>query len=415
MLKNFVIDTSRDRLYPDLACFQMNVAEMATRAIEDGADEDLLPSWSKFAADPLKGKGFFTYMLQALFEGKHDSLELDVEYQVGEIAQRRVAMMFIASANNDNLLKTAQIADRALAGYTVVTLCGHKDNRINGQRVTNRNSQKLVKEVLEQDDANVLILSNQMAARSFSIPEITELYLAYDNGDNGATIQKMSRTLTPSNSDSKVGRVFSLSFDPNRDDKFDSMIMEAALKVKKADEDIVSAMRRVLRSIDIFRSTEDGAELFDEAEFIKQSMARNGLSRVMGKVADISAIPMEVAVALSSGNIDVARMTKVMASAKGKTHAASDADPKQKNKRDLSHEKMMARVREMITTIVENMDILIYGSGEENVTNALRWVEDEKLQAVVTDRMGVEYDVIKFVFDTGIIKQDWVDIRMQLA
>ena len=307
MLKNFEINTDRDALYPDLACFQMNVAEMASRAIDDGADEDLLPSWSKFAADPLKGKGFFTYMLQALFEGKHDSLELDVEYQVGEIADRRVAMMFIASANNDNLMKTAQIADRALAGYTVITLCGHKDNRINGQRVTNRNSQQLVKEVLEQDEANVLILSNQMAARSFSIPEITELYLAYDNGDNGATIQKMSRTLTPSNSASKVGRVFSLSFDPNRDDKFDSMVMEAALKVKQSDEDIVSAMRRVLRSIDIFRSTEDGAELFDEAEFIKQSMARNGLSRVMGKVADISAIPMEVAVALSTGNIDVKR------------------------------------------------------------------------------------------------------------
>ena len=414
MLKNFVIDTSRDRLYPDLACYQMNIAEMTARAVEDGADEDLLPSWSKFAAEPLKGKGFFTYMLQALFEGKHDSLELDVEYQVGEIAQRRVAMMFIASANNDNLLKTAQIADRALSGYTVVTLCGHKDNRINGQRVTNRNSQQLVKEVLEQDDANVLILSNQMAARSFSIPEITELYLAYDNGDNGATVQKMSRTLTPSNSDSKVGRVFSLSFDPNRDDKFDSMIMEAALKVKKSDEDIVSAMRRVLRSIDIFRSTEDGAELFDEAEFIKQSMARDGLSRVMGKVADISAVPMEVAASLASGNIDVARMTKVMASAKGRTYA-DKADPKQKNKRDLSHEKMMAKVREMITTIIENMDVLILGTGETNVQNAFDSVEKNGYESAVADRFGVDYETIKFVFDTGIIRQDWVDIRMQLS
>jgi hypothetical protein len=393
----------------------MNIAEMASRAVEDGADEDLLPSWSKFAADPLKGKGFFTYMLQALFDGKHDALELDVEYQVGEIADRRVAMMFIASANNDNLMKTAQIADRALPGYTVVTLCGHKDNRINGQRVTNRNSQQLVKEVLEQSEANILILSNQMAARSFSIPEITELYLAYDNGDNGATIQKMSRTLTPSKSDSKVGRVFSLSFDPNRDDKFDSMIMEAALKVKKSDEDIVSAMRRVLRSIDIFRSTEDGAELFDEAEFIKQSMARNGLSRVMGKVADISAIPLEVATALSTGNIDVARMTKVMASAKGKTHSASDADPKKKNKRDLSHEKMMAKVREMITTIVENMDILIYGTGETNVQSAFASIEENNLQVAVEERFGVEWDVIKFVFNTGIIKQEWIDIRMQVA
>jgi len=414
MLKQFEIDTDRDRLYPDLACYQMNIAEMAARAVEDEADEELLPSWSKFAAEPLKAKGFFTYMLQALFDGKHDALELDVEYQVGEIADRRVAMMFIASANNENLMKTAQIADRALPGYTVITLCGHKDNRINGQRVTNRNSQQLVNEIIEQDDNNILILSNQMAARSFSIPEITELYLAYDNGDNGATIQKMSRTLTPSKSDSKVGRVFSLSFDPNRDDKFDSMIMEAALKVKKSDEDIVSAMRRVLRSIDIFRATEEGAELFDEAEFIKQSMARNGLSRVMGKVADVSSIPMEVAGSLASGNIDVARMTKVMKSAKGRTYAEK-ADPKQKNKRDLSHEKMMAKVREMITTIIENMDIIIFGTGKTNVESALAAIEKNNLQVAVEERFGVDYETIKFVFDTGIVKQDWIDIRMQTA
>ena len=416
MLKNFTIDINRDKLYPDLACFQMNVAEMTALAIEDGVDEELLPSWAKFAANPLKAQGFFTYTLQALFEGKHDALELNVRYQLNQTKkERRVAMMFIASANNDGLMTSASIADDALNGFTVITLCGHKDNRINGQRVTNRNAQQLVKEVLEQDDNDILILSNQMAARSFSIPEITELYLAYDNGDNGATIQKMSRTLTPSKSDSKVGRVFSLSFDPNRDDKFDSMIMEAALKVKKADEDIVSSMKRTLSSVDIFRCTEDGAQKMDEAEFIKQSMARNGLSRVMGKVADISAIPLEVATALSTGNIDVKRLTKVMASAKGKTYAASDSDPKQKNKRDLSHEKMMAKVREMITTIVENMDILIYGTGETNVQSAIAAIEENNLQGPVEERFGVEYDVIKFVFDTGIVKQDWVDIRMQAA
>lgn len=412
-MKYFDIDLDRDKLYPDLACYQMDIASMSQKAVDEGADEDLLPSWSKFAAEPLKAKGFFTYMLQAIFEGKHDALELDIEYQTNEIADRRVAMMFIASANNDNLMLTAQIADRALKGYTVVTLCGHKDNRINGQKITNRNSQQLVKEVLDQTDDNILIVSNQMAARSFSIPEITELYLAYDNGDNGATIQKMSRTLTPDDLN-KVGRVFSLSFDSNRDDKFDSMVMEAAVRVKKDNEDIVSAMRRVLKSIDIFRTTEDGAKLFDEAEFIKSSMARNGMSRVMGKIADISNIPPEVATAIASGNIDYKRMTKVMAAPKGKTR--EPAKSKKGNvKRDLSHEKMMAKVREMITTIVENMDILIFGTGEEIVSKAFDSIEANKLQYAVEERFGVDYEMIRFMFDTEIIKQDWIDIRMQLS
>ena len=413
-MKYFKIDKGRDRLYPDLACYQMDIVSMSQKAVDDGADEDLLPSWSKFAAEPLKAKGFFTYMLQAVFEGKHDALELDTEYQTQDISSRRVAMMFIASANNENLMVTSQIADRALGGYTVVTLCGHKDNRINGQRVTNRTSQQLVKEVLEQDDKNVLILSNQMAARSFSIPDITELYLAYDGGDNGATIQKMSRTLTPKDL-SKVGRVFSLSFDSNRDDKFDSMVMEAAVRVKKDDEDIVSAMRRVLKSIDIFRCTEDGAEIFDEAEFIKASMARNGLSRVMGKIADISNIPLEVATGLASGNIDYKRMTKVMAAAKGKTREASTSSPTPSNKRDLTHAKMMAKVREMVSTIIENIDIVVHGTNNTNVKEALETIVENNLEEEIANLFGTEFEVIQFIFDHDIIKQDWIDIRMQLS
>ena len=410
-MKHFKINTKRDTLYPALACYQMNVADMAQKAIVDGVDEELLPSWSKFGAEPIKSKGFFTYMLQAVFEGKHDSLELDVEYQTNEIAERRVAMMFIASATNDNLMKSAMIADRALASYQVITLCGHKQNRINGQRVNNRNSQKLVKEILESTDQNILIMSNQMASRSFSIPEITELYLAYDNGDNGATIQKMSRTLTPRDI-SKVGRVFSLSFDSNRDDKFDSMVMEAALKVKKKDEDIVSAMRRVLQSMDIFRCTDDGAELFDEAQFIKDSMSRDGLSRVMGKIADVSNIPHEVAVALASGTIDYKRLTKVMKSSKGKTYAEKRDIQRGKKK---AKDKTIENVRKMITTIIDHADILVYGTGKTNIGDALQFVSDNSMQQDVVDRFGVDFDIIRFVFDHGIIKQDWIDIRMQLS
>jgi hypothetical protein len=411
MLKYFKRDTNRDTLYPDLACYQMNIAQMAQLAIDDGVDEELLPSWSKFGNDPLKSKGFFTYMLQGMFEGKHNGLEIDVEYQTNEIPERRVAMMFISSANNENLMKSGKIADSALSSFEVLVLCGHKDNRIGGQKVTNRNAQQLVSEVIESSDKDILILSNQMASRSFSIPEITELYLAYDNGDNGATNQKMSRTLTPNGSSDKVGRIFSLSFDPNRDDKFDTMVIEAALKVKKPKEDIVSAMRRVLMSMDIFRCTEEGAQLFNEGSFIKDALERNGLSRVMGKIADVSNIPDEVAHELASGNINVKRLEKIMKSVKGKTFADKKLRLKGTSKK--SNDDQIKKVREMITTIIENVDILIEGTGNTNVANAMGYVIDNKMESEVTHLFGIDFDVLKFVFDHDIIKQDWVDIRMQ--
>ena len=409
-MKSFKIDKNRDKLYPGLSCYQMDVAPMAQKVLDNGADEELLPSWSKLGAEPLKAKGFLTYMLQAIFEGKHDALELQVDYQT-DIEERRVAMMFIASLKNENLLDITKIARQAMPSWIVITLCGDKDNRINGQRITNRNSEQMVKEVIEGSDKQVLILSNRMASRSFSIPEITELYLAYDNGDNGATTQKMSRTLTPSDQ-SKVGKVFSLSFDPNRDDKFDAMVMEAAIKVKKTGESIISAMRRVLKSLDIFQCTEDGAVKFDESSFIKDAMSRNGLSRAMGKISDVHKLPYEVALAFSEGNIDVKRASKQMAAAKGKTYLEK-RDSAPQTKRDISHQKMMAKAREMITTIIENADILVWGTGETVIQDAFDRIEKENIEDVVTDRMGVDYSLIRFAFDEGIIKQDWVDIVME--
>ena len=412
-MKNFKIDTNRDKLYPGLSCYQMDVAPMAQKVLDNGADEELLPSWTKFGAEPLKAKGFFTYTLQAIFEGKHDSLELDIDYQTRNIADRRVAMMFISSATNKNLMDITKIAQQALPNYTVITLCGDKDNRINGQKITNRNSEQMVKEVIEGNNKSILILSNQMASRSFSIPEITELYLAFDNGDNGATTQKMSRTLTPSD-ENKVGKVFSLSFDSNRDDKFDAMVMEAAIKVKKTGESIISAMRRVLKSLDIFECTEDGAVKFDESSFIKDAMSRNGLSRAMGKISDVHKMPYEVALAFAQGNIDVKAASKKMAAAKGKTYLdKQNRDNASSIKRDMSQAKMLAKARQMITTIIENADIIVWGTEETVMQEAFDRIEKENLEDVVADRMGVDYELIRFAFDEGIIKQDWVDIVME--
>ena len=411
-MKHFKIDTNRDKLYPALSCYQMDVASMAQKALDNGADEELLPSWSKFAADPLKAQGFYTYTLQAILEGKHNAPELHAKYQIGERSdKRRVVMIFLPKCRNENMLHIKDMTKEAMSSWDHITLCGDKDNRINGQRVTNKNSEQMVREVIESSDKPIIILSSQMATRSFSIPEITEMYLAYDNGDSGATTQKTMRGCTPDD-EQKHAKVFSLSFDPNRDDKFDAMVMEAAIAGKKGDESIISSIRTVLRSLDIFQCTDNGAVKFDESSFIKETMSRNGLSRAMGKISDVHKLPYEVALAFAEGNIDVKRASKQMAAAKGKTYLEK-RDSAPQTKRDISHQKMMAKAREMITTIIENADILVWGTGHTTVSEALCQVEKEGIEDVVTDRMGVEYSLIRFAFDEGIIKQDWVDIVME--
>jgi hypothetical protein len=68
-MKNFKINTTRDLLYPDVNCYQMDLGPAVEAAIEAGLVEGEmkeLPSWSKFVASPIKAKGFFVNMVQVI-------------------------------------------------------------------------------------------------------------------------------------------------------------------------------------------------------------------------------------------------------------------------------------------------------------------------------------------------------------
>ena len=178
-MKNFAINKNRDLLVPDFACYQMDLNGPVSAAINAGEVSDdfkELPSWSKFAANPMKSKGFLIRVLESLFKGTggHDELNVDtlLENWTGE---SRVAMMFV-NAHNAQMAMIDKIANEALDAYRVVTLSGGV--KYNGVKVTQKNCQQIVSEVVEQankDNKSVLIISNIMGQRSFSIPEITEL------------------------------------------------------------------------------------------------------------------------------------------------------------------------------------------------------------------------------------------------
>jgi hypothetical protein len=312
------------------------------------------------------------------------------------------------NTRKDNMAKIEKIAQDALPNYEIVVLTG--------ATTTNRKAESRVKEVLvTEPNKSVLIIAAQMAQRSFSIPEITELYLAYDNGDNGATVQKMSRTLTPSDIN-KVGRIFSLSFDPNRDDKFDSLVLGAALSIQqKQDIDIKQALAKVLKSVDIFKTTEDGPVQFETATFIESCLQRKAIDRVLGKTADVSKITDTIRKALANGNISVQRLEQVASAAKGKTREFSNIlKASAQNNTDPTAQEL-AKVREMITTIIENIDFITDGTETDNVVQALRIVREWNEESEIEDVFGVPFDVIEFVFEHGIVNQNMVNIKLQMS
>lgn len=421
MLTNFKINTKRDILVPDFECYQMNLKGPVQAAIKAGQVSDgfkKLPSWSKFAAHPEKSRGFFSRVLEAVFKGQGGFDELNTRLQTNDYSDApRVAMMFV-SAKNAQMDMIDRIANETLDAWRVITLTGAR--KYNGKKINNRNSQKIVREVIEEakrDNKSVLIISNNLAQRSFSVPEITELYLAYDAGEMGATLQKMSRALTPGEAD-KTGRIFSLSFDPNRDDKFDAMVIETAINIKRRKNmtSLAEALRSVLRTIDIFACGADGAIPMDKDAYLAAAMARKAVSRVLGKVINLNECSLDVLAAIANGNSDYLRNEKQDRTAKGKTRENPTKKGKGNTERTDADAKLIAKAREVVVTILENLDVIIYGTKSKLLTDAMEIIRNNvDYQACVEEEFGVGYEVIEYLFDNDIIKQDHAELMFDAA
>ena len=418
-LEHFAVDRTRHSLVVDVEFYQMNlstIVELARASDPEAFVEDgiFLPSWSKFAANPVRAKGFFTRMLQAVFEGKHGADELNVDYQTGRRSREglKVAMMFLSgSTTNDNLIEAADIAQQALQGFTVVPISGAAD-------VTNATAESTAKEAIERAQKNrqhVLLISAGMAQRSFSVPEITELYLAYDTGDNGATIQKMSRALTPHQA-GKVGRVISLSFDPNRDDKFDAMMIETAqnYKANKGIKDLKDALRDVLRTVDIFRCGVNGADKIEVDEYLEHALARNSIDRIVGKVAHVTDLSPEEIRALAQGNAEVFRAAQQEAAQRGKTKGPGPKCKSGESNIDITA-KELARAREVIVTIAQNIDIIRYQGGA-TLDEAFKIIDSrpDHVREGISADFGVDYELIKDLVQGGIINRDLLDLKFSI-
>jgi hypothetical protein len=413
MLKFFQKDISRDILCASVKGFQLNLIPVVDKAKKFYPNTDELPSWAKFVENPVKGRGFYTTLLEGMFKGKHNLSGVDVELLVqstkSNLSERRIAMMFFPDNTKvDNLIKIGNITESVLNGWSIIVL--------NGKTVVEGGGdcERVVNELIKSTTNNILIISAKMAQRSFSEELISELYLAYDKGQDGATIQKMSRALT-SNSPDKIARIFSLSFDPNRDDKLDTIVFQAAFnQVEKKDKtDIREELKRVYRSIDIFSCTDDGNAIKLEIDdYVNKSLEKKGISRVMGKKSDLTLLNKVQVKALLDGNVDYLRNQMKERAEIGKT---KDIEPKTfvNSKVEKPSNNDVEKVREVIISIIEHSDVIMIAAknkGAKNITEALQIFEENNWTSIIEEEFGVKYDVIKYLYTTGVIKSEWINL-----
>jgi len=412
MLKFFKKNINLDKLYASVEGYQINLKPVVNKVKILYPNEDELPSWDKFISNPKKGRGWYVTLIQSMFNGKHNLHCVDIDRLVsstnGKLSNRRVGMMFFPDKTRvENLIEIGKITQDVLPGWTIIVL--------NSKTVQNGGEcESMVDDIINSTTNNILIISAKMAQRSFSQELIDELYLAYDKGQDGATIQRLSRALT-SKSTNKIARIFSLSFDPNRDDKLDTMVFQSALNQveKKGKSDIREELKRVYNSIDIFSCNEDGnAVKFEVDEYVKRALEKKGISRVMGKKSDLTLLTKYQIKALLNGNVDYLRNEKKEKTEMGKT---KESKPNSYNilKNEKTSETDIEKVREVIVSIIEHSDVIMLAAknkGAKNIVEAIEVFEQNGWTSILEYEFGIKYEVIKYLFTKGVIKGEWIDL-----
>lgn len=235
------------------------------------------PSFTKASKNVNKNQGFWIGLYKSLI-GSSSIIDAN-DYSLSNCVEgeSNCVMQFV-SMTNAQMEKLGSLAKSILNTlYEVVV--------VNGNEVKGEYAEQYVKDAIRSarmKDKKVWIIASQMCQRSFSIPEINVVLLTYDNGEVGATVQRMSRALTAGNSE-KVGHIISLSIDGNRDDKIAPMILDAAKQVVEHESiDIVTALKKVMKSTPIFQMGEDGynAELSHD-EYSKEIFSSSSSHRIM--------------------------------------------------------------------------------------------------------------------------------------
>ena len=242
-------------------------------------DEELNPSFTKAGVDVNRCRGFWTGLYKSLI-GESDNFEsnyynlFDVISQTDEDLQS--VIQFVSMTKKQmGILET--IATQALGDSFRVVVA-------NGDSMTGKESERKVRDHLHKaqlEGKHVWVIANQLCQRSFSIPEINTVILSYDRGDQGATIQKMSRALT-SGSNKSLGHIVSLSIDGNRDEKISTIIMETAEKESEdSDEDMVESIKKVLRTLPIFQMVDGDIEPIDVDDYAKEVFESSNSHRLV--------------------------------------------------------------------------------------------------------------------------------------
>jgi len=279
--KQSAIDSCAEIVRPKM--FKMAMPEAAL--MQETLPDFLQTKWGKLLEDVDKCKFTLGAIIKAMFMGQADVVELNA-LSLASVTPANVTMIFGAFKNKQQHGKFVKLVQSVLSDDFVVI-------KVNGDETSNSKAELAVKSKVANaklKGKRVIIVSKDMASRSFSIPEIDTVFLMYDGGLLSQTVQKTSRAFTPGKTydgeEKKEGVIVSLSLDNNREeiDPIDLYVVAEANRINDGEESLQDSIRRVLNSANIFQNDlafgaiqldadDYSAELLKQSSVVKEAIA----------------------------------------------------------------------------------------------------------------------------------------------
>lgn len=233
--------------------YQVKVSDRIQQLVKEYSDSDR-PSWSKLLEKPNANSDFLVTFFKGLYG-------YDTEYGIGLNAvtdeEIRVSIVFV-NCTNEAMSKLGKLIGRHLPEHHIQIVNGETTNGADAEREV-KQTLRLIREGFINEQ-NLIILTNNMCSRSFSVGDIQCSVFLTDGGSLDTFVQKQSRCLTPLDSDEvflidnkKYGHIVSYSFDPTRTSMTQLQYLYEAKRVVDSGEvgNIAEGVSYVLNSMNL--------------------------------------------------------------------------------------------------------------------------------------------------------------------
>jgi hypothetical protein len=381
------------------------------KAIEkfDRLPEEYRTDWSKLLMDVDKSRGILENLIKSLF-GVYGGEIIGLYDLNMDLARRDVTMIFANTKNKTQQDKLVKLIQQVLGGNYIVKL-------VNGDETTNRGAEKDVKNVIaraKRENKKVVLVSKDMASRSFSVSEIDTVMLMFDRGSYATISQKISRVLTTGktfNGEDKVfGNVISLSLDPNREDvsPIDEYIVYEAEKVEV--EDLNDGIQRVLRSVQIFTNGQGGEVEIEKDEYGEHLINSSSLIKLgyeSSKVENVI-VDSELVTLLTGVEVTEGQKKKLMGIDSSKVKRTEEPSlTKEQKEVEKKVQDIRKKLKEVFKNIVENIVEIseINNCESDDIIETLDMIESKGYCEEVVFEVGVDCQTVKKVIMMGGISR----------